>query len=116
VSKENYYLQILSTIRIMAFQFGISDNDLKLNFDSINPAQINQEIKKIFGYSIVRQNKQFRAALALMMLRRKIFYTKNSLFANVYLIFIASYSDPFVTFKSLFRVRSMFRLINLNQS
>jgi hypothetical protein len=103
VSTENFVLQLESTIRIMALQFEVADEEINLCFNSIKSKEKKQVIKKILKFHPVKQNKNFRAAIALMMLRRGSNYTGNSIFDNLYLIYIIVYSNLISIIKLIFK-------------
>jgi hypothetical protein len=103
VSTENFVIQLTSTIRIMALQFGVPDEEINLCFKSIESEEKKQVIKKILKCHSVKQNKNFRAAIALMMLRRGSSYTGNSIFDNLYLVCISIYSNPISIMKLILK-------------
>ncbi len=103
VSTENYIAQLTSTIRIMALQFGVPDEEMNLYLKSIKTTEKKQVIKQILKLHPVKQNKDLRAAIALMMLRRGSGYTGNSIFNNLYLICISVYSNPISIMKLILK-------------
>jgi hypothetical protein len=103
VSNENFILQLASTIRIMALQFGVSDEGINSCFKSMQSKEKKQVIKSVLNFYPVAQNKKFRAAIALMMLRRGRRYTGNSIFENIYLICTSIYSAPTSIIKLIFK-------------
>jgi Glycosyltransferase like family 2 len=105
ISTRNSFLQLKSTIKIMAYQFGISDEKLNQDFESIDINEKKRMIRKILSFSSIRYNRQFRAAIALMILRQDSGSIVSSFFRYIYLISISVYSDPITTFKSISELR-----------
>jgi hypothetical protein len=87
----------------MALQFGVPDGEINLCSKSIESEEKKQVIKKILKCHSVKQNKNFRAAIALMMLRRGSSYTGNSIFDNLYLVCISIYSNPISIMKLILK-------------
>ena len=101
VSADNFFEQLSSTIRIMGIGFNILDQELTNDFRSIRDRHKKTIIREVMAFTSVRQDRKFRAAIALMFLRRGSSYTGNTLLQNILLIWIALFSDPLMTFKSV---------------
>jgi glycosyltransferase involved in cell wall biosynthesis len=103
VSSENFTLQLASTIRVMALQFGVSDEDIRFCFALIKSKEIKQIVREILNFKPVVQNKKFRAAIALMFLRRGSHYIGHSIFEKIYLMYISILSNPSSVLKLILR-------------
>ena len=85
----------------MGIGFNILDQELTNDFRSIRDRHKKTIIREVMAFTSVRQDRKFRAAIALMFLRRGSSYTGNTLLQNILLIWIALFSDPLMTFKSV---------------
>jgi glycosyltransferase involved in cell wall biosynthesis len=103
VSSENFTLQLASTIRVMALQFGVNDEDIRLCFVSIKSKEKKLLVREILNFNPVVQSKKFRAAIALMFLRRGSHYIGNSIYEKIYLIYISIISSPSSALKLILR-------------
>jgi glycosyltransferase involved in cell wall biosynthesis len=96
---NNYALQIISTLRIMAIGFEVNQNSLKCEMDEILNSSTNKFLRNIFSSNSVARNNHFKAAIAIMILRRKLKLSGNWIFQFFYLFIVAVRSDPIALLK-----------------
>ncbi len=100
-SHNNYFLQLISTIQIIGLNFNLVTKKLDSELSLLQKTNNRFNLKSFFAIGVFKENREFKAIIALFILRnnfRKIWI--NSL-SNLILFKIAIQAKPFFVLKQL---------------
>jgi glycosyltransferase involved in cell wall biosynthesis len=97
-SSTNSLIQLISTIRIVALNLEINEGKLETELARCLMGYANPNFDMMFEIDSLKNNKELRAATALLILRRSSIQVQLNFFQKFNLIRIAVGSRPYFTF------------------
>jgi len=101
VSTTNLLEQIKSTVKIMAFGFNLDQLELEKNLESLVANKVKTLVEKILNLEQVKKSRKFKAAIALLVIKRRSRVTQISFKQKIYLLLIVLKNDPLRMIQSI---------------